>query len=131
MREKWMETMEAEERTALLERMVKNGLSTGDVRKEVRKQVMTRRCAKEDNTGELLMRNKLKDSRKEERTFRKEKSKIRRELELTLGNNNKFLRRVRRLKQVIVRARAKIRKKNKIRFERDIASKKNEDRKRM
>ena len=36
---------------------------------------MTRRYAKEDNTGELLMKNKHKESRKEERTFRKEKSR--------------------------------------------------------
>ena len=37
LREKWLETMEAEERTALLEKMLKNGLSTGDVKKEVKK----------------------------------------------------------------------------------------------
>ena len=77
MRDKWLETVEAEERTALLEKMLKHGLSTGDVIKEVKRQRMTRRSDRDDDTGVLLMRNKLKDSRREERTFRKEKNQER------------------------------------------------------
>ena len=44
LREKWEETMEAEERTSLLEKMLKHELSTGDVVKEARKlrKTMTR-----------------------------------------------------------------------------------------
>ena len=94
------------------------------MKKEVKKQVTTSRYAMDDNSGELLMKNKLKDSRKEERTFSKERSKLRTEIEMTLVNSNTFLRRVRRLKQVIVRARAMIRMKNKIKLERDIEKKK-------
>jgi hypothetical protein len=103
--------------------MVKHGLSTGDVIKEVRKQRMTRRSANDDNTGELLMKNKLKDSRKEERTLRMELEKM--------LNSNKFLRRVKRLKQLIGKSRSRIRKKHKTRLERDLAKKKLEEKKKM
>ena len=96
--------MEAEERTALLEKMWKHGLFTGDVIKEVRRQRMTRRSDREDDTGELLMRNKLKDSRREQKTFRKERNKVRKELEKLL-TENKFLRRMRRLKQLVGKSR--------------------------
>ena len=37
MRDKWLETVEADERTALLEKMVKHGQSTGDVTNEVKR----------------------------------------------------------------------------------------------
>ena len=130
MRDKWLETVEAEERTALLEKMVKHGLSTGDVIKEVKRQRMTRRSDRDDDTGALLMRNKLRDSRREERTFRKEKNQLRMKLEETLSSN-KFLRRVRRMKQIIGKSRSRIKKKNKARLERDLAKKKLEDKKRM
>ena len=130
MRDKWLETIEAEERTALLEKMVKHGLSTGDVIKEVKRQMMTRRSDRDDDTGAILMRNKLRDSRREERTFRKEKNQLRRKLEETLSSN-KFLRRVRRMKQILGKARSRIKKKNKARLERDLAKKKLEDKKKM
>ena len=130
MRDKWLETVEAEERTALLEKMLKHGLSTGDVIKEVKRQRMTRRSNRDDDTGELLMRNKLKDSRKEERTFRKERNQLRKKLEETLSSN-KFLRRVRGLKQIIGKARSRINKKSKTRIERDLAKKKLKDKKKM
>ena len=71
LREKWLATMEAEERTALLERMWKHGLFTGDVIKEVGRQRMTRRSDREDYTVERLMRNELKDRRREQKPFRK------------------------------------------------------------
>ena len=61
---------------------------------------MTRRSDREDDTGKLLMRNKLKDSRREQKTFRKERNKLRKELEKLL-TENKFLRRMRRLKQLL------------------------------
>ena len=130
MRDKWLETIEAEERTALLEKMIKHGLSTGDVIKEVKRQMMTRRSDRDDDTGAILMRNKLRDSRREERTFRKEKNQLRRKLEETLSSN-KFLRRVRRMKQIIGKSRSRIKKKNKARLERDLAKKKLEDKKKM
>ena len=131
LREKWVETMEAEERTTWLEKMVKHELSTGDVKKEVKKLMMTRRSAKEDDTEEFLMKKKLIDSRKEEKKFRKERNNLRRELELKLGNNNKLQRRVRRLKLLITKKRSKIRKKNKVKLERDIEKKKNLTRAKM
>ena len=121
--EKWEETMEAEERTSLLEKMIKHELSTGDVVKEAKKLRRTRRVTKEDDTEIFLMKKKLVDSKKEEQKFRKERNTLRKELETIIGNNNKFQRRVRRLKLLMTKKRTKIRKKNKTRIERDINKK--------
>ena len=82
----WLQVMEAEERTALLERMIKHGLSTGDVRKEVRKQQMTRRTNRDDDTGSLLMKNKLKDSRREEKKNQEGEDRV----EEGTGGDNRY-----------------------------------------
>ena len=125
LRVKWLEMMEAEERTALLDKLVKHGLSTGEVRKVVRKQELSRRSTKHDDTGEVLMKKKLNDSRRDEKILRKEKNKIRKELgEILDEGGNKFKRRIRRLKQVVLKERAPIRKKNQKRVERDLMKKK-------
>ena len=60
------------------------------------------------------MTKKLKDSKKEEKVFRKERNKVRKELELMLGvSSNKYKRIIERLKQLVDGKKCKIRKKNK------------------
>ena len=59
----WLQVMEAEERTALLERMIKHGLSTGDVRKEVRKQEMSAQLSDVSRTDQSQARTDAKGRR--------------------------------------------------------------------
>ena len=56
LRDKSIATMEAEQRTYLLDQMVKLGLNTDQVDYICKKQGMSRRCTtKEDDTDEVLM----------------------------------------------------------------------------
>ena len=60
LKENLVKTMEAEQRTVLLDQMVRLGLSLKDVKGILEKQVVSRRCSKEDNTDQVLMEKKIK-----------------------------------------------------------------------
>ena len=113
-----IETMEAEERSNLFEQMSRKGLVTGAVVKAARKQQMSRKSAKSDNTEELLMGNILRDSRREEKLHRKEKKKKRKELEDELGkDSNKYRKILKKLKEKVSRIRKQRKEKNKSKIE--------------
>ena len=117
MRDKSIATMEAEQRTSLLDQMVRLGMNTRDVKGISWKQGVTRRCSKEDDTDEFLMKKKLKDSKKEEKLFRRDRNKTRGQLESILGkNSNKYKRIIERVKQLVdgKKNNTKIKYKNKI-----------------
>ena len=114
LRKIYYDTMEAEERTTLLESLVGFGLSTKEVISFLGKQNTSRRCRKIATTGEILMKEKLKDSRWEEEKFRGERAAKRKELESLLGkSSNKFKRILSRIKEKVKNARKTIRCKNK------------------
>ena len=91
LRDESLATMEAEQRTVLLDQMVRLGMNLGDVQGIFEKQLVTRRCNKGDDTDQVLMEKKLKDSRKEEKLFRRKRNNLRVGLEEVLGkNSNKY-----------------------------------------
>ena len=74
--------------------------------------MVTRRCSNGVDTDQVLMEKKLKDSRKEEKLFRRKRNKLRVELEEVLGkSSNKYKRIIERVKQLVEKRRTKIRKK--------------------
>ena len=112
MRDESLATMEAEQRTVLLDQMVRLGMNLRDVQGILEKQLVTRRCSKGVDTDQVLMEKKLKDSRKEEKLFRRKRNKLRVELEEVLGKkSNKYKRIVERVKHLVEKKRTKIRKK--------------------
>ena len=118
LRDESLATMEAEQRTVLLDQMVRLGMNLGDVQGIFEKQLVTRRCNKGDDTDQVLMEKKLKDSRKEEKLFRRKRNNLRVGLEEVLGkNSNKYKRIIERVKQLVEKKRTKIRKKYKNKVE--------------
>ena len=79
------DTMEAEERTTLLECMAGLGMSTKEVVAILGKQVARRRSQGTTATGGFQMKENIEDSRWEERKFRGERDSKRMELESPLG----------------------------------------------
>ena len=78
--------MEAEQKTCLLDLMVRPGLNTDDVEGIAWKQGISRRCDKDDDTDEFLMKKKLKDSRKSEKLVRRQRNNTRKDLEVVFGD---------------------------------------------
>ena len=74
-------TMESEKRTNLLEGMCKLGLSTKEVISFMAKQKYSRRYQDVTKTGEVLMLEKLRDSKGEEKMLRGMRTELRKELE--------------------------------------------------
>ena len=78
-------TMEAEQRTELFEQMVRLGLSTKEVGSFTRKQRSSRRTKGRDDTSKILMEIKIKDSKKDGKSLRKDRRKLRLDLEILIG----------------------------------------------
>ena len=107
-------TMESEERSSLLGSMCKLGLSTREVISFMEKQKYSRRFQDVTKTGDILMKEKLRDSQGEEKMFREERKTLREELESLLGkSSHKYKRIIKRLKDKVYNARKGIRSKNK------------------
>jgi hypothetical protein len=73
-----VDTMEAEQRSTLLQTLLKKGLTTREVGDFVMGQGKTKRMKGSRNvqtSGERFMKEKVKDSRKEEVFLRKERKK--------------------------------------------------------
>jgi hypothetical protein len=110
------DAMEAEEKTTLLECMDKLYMSTKDVVAILGKKVSARRKNHESESA------RVRDSKWEERKFRKERDDWRKKLESALfmgpsGTTHKFKRIVARIKEKVKSTRKKIRIKNKTKIE--------------
>jgi hypothetical protein len=118
------DAMEAEERTTLLECMDRLGMSTKEVIAILGKKVSARRKNQgTESTREFLMNDRIKDSRWEERKFRKERDDRRKELEQVLflgpsGVTNKYKRIIAKIKEKVKTSRKRIRIKNKSKIDR-------------
>ena len=125
--------MEAEQRTCLLDQMVRLRLNTKDVEGISWKQGISRRCNKDDDTDEFLMKKKLKDSKKSEKLVRRERNDISTNLEIMLGDaSNKYRRIVGRAKQLVDGRKKSIKKKNKQKIDKyKVEHKKKEEAKRI
>ena len=110
-----VETMEAEQRSKLLQTLWKKGLTTREVGDFVKGQGKTKRMPKAKNmqkSGVNFMKEKVRDSRKEEEKFRKERTKLRESLEVAVGTS-KYRKIISRIKRKVERIKKKIQLKNK------------------
>ena len=112
-------TMESEERTNLLEGMCKLGLSTREIVSFMEKQRYAKRYRDVNKTGEVLMEEKLRDSKGEGKMLRGKRTGLREELEsLILKSSQKYKKIISKLKGKVKKERGKIKVKNKEKIKR-------------
>ena len=108
--------MEAEQRSKLLQTLWRKGLTTREVGGFMVGQGKTRRMTGTKGgrkLGETFMKEKVKDSRKEEGKLRKERTILRESLEEVLDNQNRYRNVMTKLRKKVERIKKKIQIKNK------------------
>ena len=110
-----IKVMESEQRSSLLERMMKAGLVTNDIQFVLNNQKKSSKSGSDfsESSRVILMKNKLKDSKKDEHSLRVERRKLRKKLEEYMASNPEKLNRIMlKLKRKVSEVKTKIKKKN-------------------